>query len=325
MTDDYLMKFMMDMCGAMGMVAQKNEDNTYGVRMVGNGKATQGRFWFFAHENHFVVSHCDFVFCENCKLYMPPNMPYIALRLDTANHLSPGKIISFMEERGEHFSTKMKAGTRVAYTEVLYAPEFYKKHLGRCFPGLKDNPAQILKNMGGEHNWPADMMSILTSIRECGLPGAAAELFLVAKAYELMATLVHMGDARSPRNAADYICILAVIKHLDTNLDRVVKQSELVQLSNMSATKLKSLFKQFTGRTITEYVLEKKADQAAHFLSDTNMSIEEISERVGFDTPTGFSTSFKKQIGLSPTEYRKRMAFHCMKDPSQIKGLTFSG
>ena len=306
------------------MLPQENEANTYGLRMIGNGEVTQGRFWFFAHENHFVVSSCDFVFCENRKLHMPPDMPYIALRLDTANHLPPGKIISFMEERAEHFSTQMKAGTRIAYTEVLYAPEFYKKHLGRCFPGLKDNPAQIIKNMGGEHNWPADMMNILTSIKECNLPGAAAELFLVAKAYELMATLVNMGGARSPRNAADYNRILAVIKHLDANLNRAVKQSELIQLSNMSATKLKSLFKQFTGRTLTEYVLEKKADQAAHLLSDTNLSIEEIAERVGFDTPTGFSTSFKKQMRLSPTEYRKRMAFHCTTDPSQIKGLTFS-
>lgn len=311
------------MCHAMGMIPQKSEANAYGVRMVGDGEAAQGYFWYFLHENHFIVSHCDFVFCENRRLNMPPDMPYIALRLDTANHLPPGKIISFMEEKGGHISTQMKAGTRVAYTEVLYAPAFYNKHLSCCFPAMKDNPSQILKNMGGEHNWPADMMNLLTSIRDCSLPGGAAELFLVAKAYELMATLVNMGDARSPRNAADYARILGVIKHLDSNLGRTVKQNELVKISNMSATKLKTLFKQFTGRTLTEYVLEIKADKAAHLLSDTNFSIEEISKRVGFDTPTGFSTSFKKLIGLSPMEYRKRMAFICTKDPSQIKNLSF--
>lgn len=323
MKNDSLTAFMTDMCDAMGMLPREDETNTYGIHMVGDGEATQGYFWFFSHENYFVVSHCDFTFCRNQRLDMPPDMPYIALRLDTANHLPPGKIISFMEETGGHISTQMKAGTRVAYTEVLYAPAFYNRHLSSCFPALKDNPSKILKNMGGEHNWPADMMNILTNIQDCRLPGGAAELFLVAKAYELMAALVNMGEARSPRNAADYTRILAVIKHLDSNLSRTVKQEELVRLSNMSATKLKNLFKQFTGRTLTEYVLEKKADKAAHLLSDTNLSIEEIAECIGFGTPTGFSTSFKKQIGLSPLEYRKRMLFNCMKDPSQVENLSF--
>lgn len=319
-----LMEFMMNMCRAMGMAPQENLSDAYGIRMAGEGNVTRGYFWFFTHENHFVVSHCDFVFCTDQRLDMPPDMPYISLRLDMANHLPPGKIISFMEEMGERISTQIKAGTRVAYTEVLYVPEFYTRHLERCFVSLKDNPVQILKNMGGEHNWPADMMDILTGIRECRLTGAAAELYFVAKAYELMAMLVKMGDARSPRNAADYTRILAVIRYLDENLNRTVKQGELVKLSSMSATKLKALFKQFTGRTLTAYILEKKADKAAHLLSDTSLSIEDISERVGFDTPTGFATSFRKQTGLSPTEYRKRMAFHCLKDPSQMKELSFS-
>lgn len=317
-------EFIAQMCGTMGMIPQENQTDMFGTRMSGNGEITQGSFWFYVHANYFVISHCDFVFCRNCKIQMPSSATYIALRLDIASHLPPGKIISFMEEAGASVSTEMKAGSRVAYTEVLYAPDFYKKHLNRCFPGLRDNPTQILKDMGGEHNWPSDMMNILMSIQECSLPGAAAELFLVAKAYELMAMLVNMGDARSPRNAADYSRILAIINHLDASLNRTVKQCELIQLSNMSATKLKSLFKQFTGRTITEYILEKKADKAAHLLSDTNLSVEAIARSLGFDTPTGFSTSFKKQMGIAPTEYRKRMAFHCMKDPSQIKDLSFS-
>lgn len=323
MIKNSLKEFMADMCHALGMIPQ-GEVDPFGIHLTGNGKTTQGYFWYFAYENHFVVSHCDFVFCEDQKLDMPPDIPYISLRLDTANHLLPGKIISFMEEKAGQTSTQMKTGTRVAYTEVLYVPEFYTRHLKMCFPSLKDNPTQILKNMGGVHNWPSEMMDILTDIRKCSLPGAAAELFLVAKAYELMAALVKMGDVRSPRNIADYARILAVIRHLDENLNRNVRQNELVRISNMSATKLKLVFKQFTGRTLTGYILEKKADKAAHLLSDTNLSIEEISGSVGFDTPTGFATSFKKQIGTSPTEYRRRMAFYCTKNPSEIKGISFS-
>jgi hypothetical protein len=197
MTELCLKDFMAQMCSAMGMVPEENQTNPFGCHMNGNGMVTRGYFWLYVHENYFAISNCNFMFLENCKLNMPVQSLYISLRLDTANHLPPGKIISFMEEKGDAVSTKMRAGTRVAYTEVLYAPEFYKKHLSRCFPSLKDSPTQILKNMGGEHNWPSNMMNILTDIRECSLPGAATELFLVAKAYELMSALVHMGDMRA--------------------------------------------------------------------------------------------------------------------------------
>ena len=53
------------------------------------------------------------------------------------------------------------------------------------------------------------------------------------------------------------------------------------------------------------------------------MSIEQIAEAMGFVTATGFATSFKKQMGIPPTEYRKRIAFHCVIDPSQKEDLSF--
>ncbi len=60
-----------------------------------------------------------------------------------------------------------------------------------------------------------------------------------------------------------------------------------------------------------------------HMLAQTDHSIEEIAAIVGFETPTGFATSFKKQTGMPPSEYRKQMACNCMKNPSQISNLQF--
>jgi AraC-like DNA-binding protein len=191
--------------------------------------------------------------------------------------------------------------------------------LGDCFSVLNDNPVDILKNMGGEHNWPTEMIKILSDVRQCEMEGMAGELFYVAKSYELMSMLIKMGNSRLPRNAADYERILAVVKHLDEHFMEEVRQDTLVKLSRMSSTKLKTLFKKFTGINITEYMLEKRADCAAHLLLDTDLSVEEISAKTGFKTATGFSASFKKQTGLSPSAYRKQMRFNCLKDPSSEK------
>lgn len=205
----------------------------------------------------------------------------------------------------------------------MYMPSFYKQHLGSCFTNLGDDPVEILKNMGGDHNWSPEMIGGLSEIRDCPLRGMGAELFFVAKAYELFSTLIGMGDVRAPRNAADYERILAVVRHLDGSYQRSPAQQELVRLSSMSATKLKSLFKLFTGKTITGYILDKKLDRAAHLLAEKDLSVEEIAGMVGFETATGFATSFKRQVGLSPTAYRKRMVFNCVKDPSRSGELRF--
>ena len=91
----------------------------------------------------------------------------------------------------------------------------------------------------------------------------------------------------------------------------------------MSATKLKNLFRQFTGCTVTEYILSKKADYASHLLANSDLSIKELAKKVGFDTVAGFSTSFKKQTGIPPSEYRKQIEFNCLKNPSEVTNLTF--
>ena len=306
----------------MGMFPVADKSQKCGTLFEGDGKVTRGYFWYYIHEDYFSVSHCDFIFCENCKLVMPPNALYISMRLDEFNHLPPGRIVSFMEEKGEHITASMKKGNRIAYTEITYSPVFYKKHLGDCFSMLNDNPIEILKNMGGEHNWPSEMIKILSDIRQCKLEGMAGELFYVAKSYELMSMLIKMGHNRLPKNVADYEHILAVVKHIDEHFTGEVRQETLIKSFNMSSTKLKTLFKKFTGMNITEYILEKRADSAAHLLLDTALSVDEISAKIGFKTATGFSTSFKKQTGLSPSAYRRQMKFNCLKDPSQKKEFT---
>ncbi len=309
-------KLLHDIALSMGMMTC--DDNPYGcgVFMTGNGHMSEGFFWYVPHDDRFVLSRCDFVFKEDCPLSMPPQTRYIALRLDEANHLPPGKIIAFMEERGDFVDANIKRGTRIAYTEVLYFPLFYENRLDLCLSGSRHDPVVLLKNMGGEHNWPVEMMDILVAIRSCELNGAAADLFYTGKAYELMAMPLKMGDVRSPKKSADYDRLLAVIEHIDTHADQTIRQQDLVRKANMSPTKLKTLFKQFTGKSITDYLLDKRIDHAAHLLSETDRGIEEVAHAVGFETATGFATSFKKRMGLSPSSYRKQMSFYCIADPS---------
>lgn len=312
------------MCNDMGMI-KNNDNNLFGCGSFfqGNGRTTQGYFWFLPHGDNFIITKCDFYFLKDTKLTMPNDSLYISLRLEYAKHLPPGKIMAYLEENGTPIHTLMPKGSRVAYTEVLYSPSFYKMQLKNLFTAQNASPLEILKNMGGEHNWSAKIMNVLKKIYACSLSGMSAELYYIAGAYALMSAVIEMGNGRLPKKSTDYKSIVRVIQYIDDNFSQTIKLAELSRLANMSATKLKKLFRQFTGCTITEYILSKKTDYASHLLADSDLSIEELAKRVGFDTVAGFSTSFKKQTGIPPSEYRKRIGFNCLKNPSEIKNLTF--
>ncbi len=312
------------MCNDMGMV-KNGKDNPFGCGSFfqGDGCITEGFFWFLPHGEHFVITKCDFYFLKDTELTMPNDSLYISLRLEYAKHLPPGKIIAYLEENGTPIHTLMRKGSRIAYTEVLYSPPFYKMHLETLFTAQKASPLAILKNMGGEHNWSAEIMNVLKKIYACSLHGMAAELYYIAGAYALMSAVLEMGNGRLPKKSTDYESIVHVIQYIDDHFSHTIKLAELSRLANMSTTKLKNLFRQFTGCTITEYILSKKADYASHLLADSDLSIEELAKKVGFDTVAGFSTSFKKQTGIPPSEYRRRIEFNCLKNPSQAEDLTF--
>lgn len=64
-------------------------------------------------------------------------------------------------------------------------------------------------------------------------------------------------------------------------------------------------FRQYTGNTPMQYILNIRIANAQSLLSGTVYNISEIASIVGYDNPLYFSRLFKKQTGLSPSQYRK--------------------
>ena len=74
----------------------------------------------------------------------------------------------------------------------------------------------------------------------------------------------------------------------------------------MSLTALKDCFKAVYGKPIHAFQREYKMQAATRLLVTTEMSVAEISGRLGYENPNKFSTAFKEVLGLSPSEYRKK-------------------
>ena len=81
----------------------------------------------------------------------------------------------------------------------------------------------------------------------------------------------------------------------------------LVREMGMSRTSLYAKIKSLTGLGIGEYIIKVKMEKAGKYLSGTKMTIAEISDHLGFSSPQYFSAAFKRAIGSSPREYRKKL------------------
>ncbi len=95
-----------------------------------------------------------------------------------------------------------------------------------------------------------------------------------------------------------------LMQHMDENFT----QEELSERFDISLTSMKQCFKSVFGATIGGWLLQYRMNQAAVFLkTQKSLGVAEIARMVGYDSPSKFAIAFRKVMGLSPTEYRRRL------------------
>jgi two-component system, response regulator YesN len=93
-------------------------------------------------------------------------------------------------------------------------------------------------------------------------------------------------------------------KHIPENLSKDLSLDTLANLVYMNPSYLSTLYKQYTGKNISDYITELRVEKAKDLLQHTSFKIHEIAEEVGFSTSGYFTRFFKKHVGMTPQEYR---------------------
>jgi two-component system response regulator YesN len=73
----------------------------------------------------------------------------------------------------------------------------------------------------------------------------------------------------------------------------------------LSSSYVCTLFKNETGKTLNQYLTEFRIEKAKNMLLDSRYKIADISTKVGYSDGNYFGKTFKKLVGLSPSEYRE--------------------
>ena len=96
-----------------------------------------------------------------------------------------------------------------------------------------------------------------------------------------------------------------VKNYIESNYSQNFKLNDIAQLLSFSPNYLNTIFKGITGFTIIKYTEQLRIYKANWLLKETDYSVSCIASMLGYCDQYHFSKNFKKEMGQSPTEFRK--------------------
>lgn len=97
-----------------------------------------------------------------------------------------------------------------------------------------------------------------------------------------------------------------ILYYIDHNFSQSLKLETIAPLFGYNSSYLGKLFNQKMGQNFNAYLDRVRINEAMHLLDTTSMKVYEIATCVGYKNVDYFHQKFKKHVGLSPAEYRKR-------------------
>jgi two-component system, response regulator YesN len=154
---------------------------------------------------------------------------------------------------------------------------------------------------GGVHPIYLDSLSskFAVQIEKCSSLNQAGELFrsMQFDYCDAVRKLSLKNYSSAIRRAVEYIRI---------NLNQDLSLDSISGSLNLNSYELSRQFKKETGKNITEYINNRRINEAIYILENDNISITDVAFTVGFNDVNYFTKVFKKLKGVTPSEYRKQ-------------------
>lgn len=97
-----------------------------------------------------------------------------------------------------------------------------------------------------------------------------------------------------------------VADYIKLNISQAMTLPQLAKIAVVSSNYLSVIFKKETGVTVSQYIAIQRCKKAAELLHQTNLSIQEISQYVGYLDNNYFVKVFKEQYHCTPSSYRRK-------------------
>ncbi|OCT13451.1 hypothetical protein A8709_17750 [Paenibacillus pectinilyticus] len=127
---------------------------------------------------------------------------------------------------------------------------------------------------------------------------------------EMLIVEIHRGKCYSPPVKTSRLTTHTAVTKAKHFIEECYyhKQLTIQQIADhvyLSPSHLSHTFREVFGQSPIQFVIQQRLHAACHYLTTTDLSIEQIAELVGYESVTAFQNVFKKLNGVSPGKYRR--------------------
>ncbi len=97
------------------------------------------------------------------------------------------------------------------------------------------------------------------------------------------------------------------LNYIEKNFKKNITLKEVAEYMNYSTTYFSKSFKKYVGVNFNKYITQIRVQEAKRVLRETNISINDLAFDMGYNEPNYFCKVFKKEEGITPSEYREKV------------------
>ena len=100
--------------------------------------------------------------------------------------------------------------------------------------------------------------------------------------------------------------VFAAKNYMMERIDYPIRMEDLSDQLGVGYSWFRHAFRSFTGMAPKQYHIQLRVEKVKRLLAGSMMSVKEIGLQLHFESPYYFMKLFKKKIGMSPTQWRRR-------------------
>lgn len=108
------------------------------------------------------------------------------------------------------------------------------------------------------------------------------------------------------RKEKNHNLIFSVNEYIKENISGDLSLTSIAKSVYLNPSYLSRFYKEQTGINISDFINQLKLDKAKYYLGETEMYIQTIASKLGFNSPSYFTLFFKKNVHISPQDYREQ-------------------
>lgn len=276
-----------------------------------------GYFWVYSLADQYSIKIHNFYFNEDVVADFPGHdglsvCYYYSIsgeELDPYKRMHAGEV-RFLNYADYHFKALIHKNIPIQTVEIEFYESYYSKFISEKFGSLDIDFNRLFRNIDWCTDFP-EMEALLHQIWNYRGEGIAAKLFYDSMVSQAVSLIVDYNSRKQNPEPELHITdedrhsIMIVNKYLDDHFAGNISTEQLCKIACFGRTKFKTLFKQINKCTVTEYVTDRRLSQAESLLTQTDLTVEQIAQSVGYSNASRFAALFRKSTGIFPSDFRK--------------------